>query len=637
MIELRVGTSRGAICPYCRATCARLPDGSMTHAGRIADLVPTDPPMHVGDRGTLSGQPFTVIGRQQLDHGAGPWDELYIVSDAGDARWLANAQGRWFVTGEANAFGTPAVSSLFAGLRLPDGPLAGYTAYEVGRYVVVSAEGELPLPIRSGDAGIFADLEAPGGRFATLDEDGEARRLYVGTVVDASAVVVTDRAQRAPGETPPATPEPMARRLECSKCGAPIELFAPGSAERVACAYCGALLDVRGKWLGAYASDERARAAVQLPLGSEGTLRGERMRVIGYLRKSCVVEDELYGWDEYLLATERGFAWLSIENGHCTLYVDAVRSEVVETGDRATYRGKTFHLFSDVVARVDAIVGEFTYQVTLGESVGSREYIAPPSSISVERTGKEISCSAGTYVKTSEVFAAFGAPHRAPAPIGVGTLEPVPWPHVGLTGVVLFALLAFVQVLLFVRASDDTLARGALVLPTSSFSATGGAGEPGVTLIDGIVVPRTTILAVELTAQNLVNGWIESNIALVNRDTGDIFEMSATAERYSGVTDGEAWSEGETSPRVTASRVPPGRYLLRAETAWDRWPSDPYASLETFGAGATIEVTRDEGGTTCCCCVGVLFLLPMAAVALRRAMFRSSRWSESNVTSTGSV
>ena len=60
---------------------------------RALEIAPRPHLIAVGDQGTLAGRPFEVLGRVQLDHGLGPWDEYYVAFDYGQTwGWLAYAQ-----------------------------------------------------------------------------------------------------------------------------------------------------------------------------------------------------------------------------------------------------------------------------------------------------------------------------------------------------------------------------------------------------------------------------------------------------------------------------------------------------------------------------------------------------------------
>ena len=83
-IEFGVGSSIAKVCEYCRTTVVRS-DRGLENLGKVADLAMTPSLIAVGDQGTLGGRPFEVLGRVQLDHGKGPWDEHYFGFDYGQA------------------------------------------------------------------------------------------------------------------------------------------------------------------------------------------------------------------------------------------------------------------------------------------------------------------------------------------------------------------------------------------------------------------------------------------------------------------------------------------------------------------------------------------------------------------------
>ena len=83
-IAFEVGASLAKVCEDCRHTVLRS-DRGLENLGKVADLAHTPSLIAVGDEGTLGGRQFQVLGRVQLDHGAGPWDEYYVALDGGQS------------------------------------------------------------------------------------------------------------------------------------------------------------------------------------------------------------------------------------------------------------------------------------------------------------------------------------------------------------------------------------------------------------------------------------------------------------------------------------------------------------------------------------------------------------------------
>ena len=53
-------------------------------------------------------------------------------------------------------------------------------------------------------------------------------------------------------------------------------------------------------------------------------------------------------------------------------------------------------------------MGEFPWQVRVGETVNVKDYVAPPDAISAEETSGEVVWSIGTYTSGKDVWKAFG-------------------------------------------------------------------------------------------------------------------------------------------------------------------------------------------------------------------------------------
>ena len=92
-IEFALGSCVSKVCTFCSHVVVRT-DRDLATLGKIAELVPTNPPFEVGDVITVEGRGARVTGRVQKDWGAGPWDELSIEFDDGAWAWIARAQGR---------------------------------------------------------------------------------------------------------------------------------------------------------------------------------------------------------------------------------------------------------------------------------------------------------------------------------------------------------------------------------------------------------------------------------------------------------------------------------------------------------------------------------------------------------------
>ena len=102
-----------------------------------------------------------------------------------------------------------------------------------------TAQGELPFAVAPGRELHYADLSGPGGQFATLDygTGNAAEALYVGR-----EVTLADLGLR-PREDEERRPVARGESLKCPQCAGPLEVRAPDQTQRIACPWCGSLLD----------------------------------------------------------------------------------------------------------------------------------------------------------------------------------------------------------------------------------------------------------------------------------------------------------------------------------------------------------------------------------------------------------
>lgn len=638
-IEFGLGSSSALICPHCRYSVVRT-DRDLRALGRVADLVPTSPPIAVGDSGTLAGRGFRVAGRLQLDHGRGPWDEWYLGFDDGSWGWLARAQGRWFMTQPADPSGLPPFEHLAPGQQgsFPGTGPTPWTVQEQGVSTLLSGEGELPFSVVPGHQGRYVDLAGPDGAFATVDYgDGtEPVRLYAGRELGPDELQL---AQTAAG------PRPEQRvqmgKLTCPTCGAPVEIHAPESTERAACAYCYSLLDVSQGNLQLLEQLQQPQLQPAIPLGTDGTLKGEPLKCIGFMERYTVVAGITYAWREYLLYGTNGYRWLMEDNGHWIFLKPISPGDITSAGSNVRYEGKSYRRFASNNATVRFVFGEFYWKVQVGETTTASDYIAPPRIVSEERSDNEIVWSAGEYMTPKEVWKAFGLPGSPPKAFGVAPAQPNP--HNVLVPAVTFAVLMAVFLGILVTLDWGKTARvlvdGPVALPpTQSNQSPTSPGAtppqqdsasytPPFTVTDG---PTTLEVELDTSADN---DFVGVACALINEDTGEIREFYVSAEYYHGVTGGESWSEGSRDGTVFVDQVKEGRYLMRLDPEWNHWSGPSIFGTHTVASPprASIKVIQGKRSPWCCCITFVLLVFPLPFVFFRRAAFEKKRWESSNL------
>ncbi len=402
-VEFKAGASISLVCPQCQHVVVRT-DRDFKSLGRVADVVFSDAYLAHGDSGTFQGKTFSVLGRVVMQHPAGgTWEEYYATFAGQPPSWIEEAMGRWFVLQQVPAFAPP-LSELAPGGTVDLGPYGKFVVDEVSQGSFLSAEGELPFSAAPGTVRRFADLSAADGSRASVQqvEGAETVDVFVGVETTFEALGVIRRSgERADHAV--ATVE-----VKCPSCGAPLPARKDPKAERFVCKYCGALADVASHAV--IATQDISRVTPPIPLGTEGTLEGVHYTVIGYVRRTTSFDGEVFGWDETLLYDPgHGYAWLVLDEGVWRFGGAIASGDVDASGfpDTIGFGGQFLPLRNKGDATVSYVLGEFYWQVTLGETVLAHDFEKRGLLISREASGSEINWTRMHVVEPQVIEQAF--------------------------------------------------------------------------------------------------------------------------------------------------------------------------------------------------------------------------------------
>jgi hypothetical protein len=417
---------------------------------------------------------------------------------------------------------------------------------------------------------------------------------------------------------------PAVASLSCPQCGAAIELRTLDQAQSVVCSSCGSILDARDPNLALIqAFQAKQKFEPQIPLGTRGTLKGEKWEVVGYQVRSITVEGTSYHWDEYLLFNPyNGFRYLTQYDGHWNdvQVVKAVPEERMGGGRPVvTMYGETFKHFQTATATTEFVLGEFPWQVRVGDRAETRDFVAPPRMLSEERTPEETTWSLGTYMTGAQVWAAFSLPGKAPHARGVFANQPDEFvPRAGSLAkryLLFVAIIIVLGLLRLVTASRDE------VFATKSFFRPGALADSLAFVTPTFQVKgRTANLAVTTEAQ-VDNGWAYFDYALVNETTGQTYEFGREVSYYYGRDSDGNWSEGSRRDRAVLPSVPPGPYFLRVQ---------PEAQVPTDFLEYSIVVRHDVPILFPYVLGLILLAVPPLFVGLRAWGMERARWQESD-------
>jgi hypothetical protein len=274
------------------------------------------------------------------------------------------------------------------------------------------------------------------------------------------------------------------------------------------------------------------------------------------------------------------------------------------------YQGKTFLHFDHAPARTSYVLGEFPWQVVVGEPAEVDDYIAPPLMLSSETMAGEITWSLGEYYTGQQIWQAFKLPGRPNPPIGVFANQPSPMGTrvKSMWTTWLWLMVMFVAMVLYFEVSAG---RHEVFRQKYSFTP-GGPSAAAFVTNDFELTGRASSVQIA-TSTDLQNDWVYFNFALIDETTGKARDFGREVSHYS--------DEGSPRDSVVLPAVPAGKYYLRVE---------PEKTAGSAPVNYEIVVRRDVPGFGWFVLAGFLLLIPPIVSTVRIASFESARWRESD-------
>jgi hypothetical protein len=362
----------------------------------------------------------------------------------------------------------------------------------------------------------------------------------------------------------------------------------------------------------------KAHTQPTIPLGTRGKIGGTQYEVIGFQIRRVHSGEDTYQWDEYLLFNPyKGFRYLTAYNGHWNfVHVESALPEQTLGRGRIAmrYGGKTYLAFDSMTASTVYVLGEFPWRVKTGDSVACQDFIAPPSMLSSEATGGEITWSSAEYMSGSQVWQAFKL--QGPPPSAYGIFANQPSPYGGNVG-------SAWRTWLWLNVALAALAFLFTVISPGHVAFSDHYAFPRGVKNEGAYVTPTFQLDgrdsnVELSIHSdLDNNWAYFNFALINDQTGQTFDFAREVSYYHD-SDG---SEGSRNNSVIVPSVPSGQYYLRVEP--EMAYGSPYMHYE-------LELRRNVPNYGFFGLAALLLLIPPVWTTFRKGSFEAARWRESD-------
>ena len=453
----------------------------------------------------------------------------------------------------------------------------------------------------------------------------------------------------SPPPSPPAKPAssrpqvvPKPQALTCPNCGAAMTLRTFANAVNVVCSSCGSVLDATDPKLTILQeAAKKQHIRPLIPLGTRGKWQGSLYEVVGVQRRAITADEAEYAWFEYVLFNPyAGYRYLTDYEGHWNDVVMStalpkqpglgnysatkIKDQFVDPSAKVPQRkivlgDHVYTQFQSARAKTTDVIGEFPWQVRVGDQVMAKDFVSPPYMLSSEETDQETTWSVGTYVTGKDIWQAFKLPGSPPDAKGIYANQPSPFGEspgqFWRTATLLLASALTLLVLIFMISGNKQVFTGSY-----TFQPRGGKQETSFVTPAFEVAGRTSNVEIE-TNTDLSNGWVYFNFALINEETGKAYDFGREVSYYWGFDGEENWSEGGRKDNATIPAVPPGHYYLLVE---------PEKGVTSRPVSYTIRVKRDVPSVSFFFIAALLLLIPPAIMSARSWSFEYQRWQESD-------
>ena len=411
--------------------------------------------------------------------------------------------------------------------------------------------------------------------------------------------------------------------FNCPSCGASLTLSTAGWGVSIACATCGAVLDAQDPNL-RILQRQRDRITVQprIAMGTRGNWNGLPWDVVGCQQVTITVERTDYSWMEYVCFNPyHGFMYLTEYEGHWNVVEKLKRrpEEMAGTQTPITFNGLTFKHFQSASAVTTFALGEFPWEVNIGDTVRTADYISPPYMLSAESTDAETTWSLGTYTDGRALARAFNIGGNLRSPVGVFANQPNP--HTASTGRVGRTFRWLVLALIVMLIANMALARNDTVF-TGQFNFDRSKGDSTAFVTDPFELKgRNSNVDVRIET-DLENDWMYLNLAFIEETSGQALDVGRQVSYYHGSDSDGSWTEGSRNDHFRLGAVASGKYILRVAPEGDESSSQP--------VHYTLIVKRDVPSYLLYLIAFVALLLPAGIAGAPQMSFEQRRWAESD-------
>jgi hypothetical protein len=366
------------------------------------------------------------------------------------------------------------------------------------------------------------------------------------------------------------------KSINCTSCGAGLDVLGGGRVQVHVCGYCGAELDAQHNYKILKEFGNLVRPDSPFSIGMQGDIQGVSFTVIGTLGVEEHYGGRVWRWtDHQVFSPTHGYAYLSVEDGHFTFtrrlrhptqpaWMSVQGVETAEAPPTVISEGGRYQYFDTSTSKITFVEGEFNWQPEIGQRSTTISAMSHSSMLGFEQSSGEEEISKTVYLPFTETCLSFGIDDLS-GPTGLHALLPyragrhegfLKWASTG------FCFVAFILFLVLSAASG-----GNRLVSTAQNVAT-------LPLEISFEITEVNRLAKINVSADVSNSWAYLGMFVTDPEDVPVFETGRTVERYHGRDGDGAWSEGSGRGVVRFTPKVAGEYTLElsldeAET-WSR-------------------------------------------------------------------
>lgn len=423
------------------------------------------------------------------------------------------------------------------------------------------------------------------------------------------------------------TRKPELKSIDCTSCGAGLDILGGGRVEMHVCAYCGACLKADEDYRAIAKFDAAQTCSSGLRIGMEGEIHGVLFRIIGSIAHEERYAGRVWNWtDHQLFSPTHGYAYLTVEKGHLifsrkwrrrvTRSHSPAAIETAEKRPKVVSDGDVYKYYDYGKSTIISAVGEFNWVPKAGETATTVRYMSRDGKLGISGQGSEREVFRSSYLDQDKVARSFGLEPLKRS--GVHALQPYKMSEgafiIG-SAALAFLMAAVISALIFLAISGDRIVR-----------ATHKAADLPVEVTFDLTEKDIDRLVQVTFSGKLENAWAFAEVAVYNPEDKVLFEAGRLLERYTGVQSGERWSEGRTTGKLRFRPDVPGVYtaeISAAETGI--WKGKIYPLLEV-----TITIRKNVGHWLPMAFAAGVFAFFAVAVFGPKLIHQRRRWAGSD-------